>query len=338
MDNSPAPSNKDNLTTAQRLESILMQDPEYADQPEEKESAPQETAEAEEQPVEDSEAQVQAEEEEEPQEAAAEEEDSEALEIDPDEALFEVEESLPDGNKETKKYSLNELRKQRMLQSDYTRKTQELAKQRAEVQNELEKGLNAQRTEYVQALEAQQQAFMELLAPEVKSLDDLSVEDPAEYVKVQHRITKYQDAIKQIEGKKAEAIQQHQEFLKTKIIPEQQELLKSKISDWDESKRVAVIETGKEFGLSEEEIGSIIDHRHVHILHELGRLRALEKSFNDKKTVAQKKVVEKPKKALKSAGRQKQPTKADESRSKLKKTGRWQDAVGAIAAQLHDIQ
>jgi len=338
MDNSTAPSNADNLTAAQQIDALLARtDPDYMEQPAEKPESASEAPQAEEQPEQDSEAEVKADEaEEETQEAEAEE--AEELELDPDEALFEVEETQADGSKEVKKYSLNDLRSQRMLQSDYTRKTQELAKQRAEVQNSLEKGINEQRTQYVQALEAQQQAFMELLAPEVKNLDELANEDPAAYVQAQHRISKYQDAIKQVETRKQEAIQQQQEFIKTKVLPEQMELLKTKIPEWSKEKETAVIETGKSFGLTDEELGSMFDHRHVHILHELNRLQKLEKTLGDKKAIASKKVVEKPKTAIKSAGKQKQPSRSEESMTKLKKTGRWQDAVGVIAEGLHDIQ
>ena len=334
IDDSAAPSNQEMVTPTDRISALLADDPAFAgDEPkQEVKQEVKEEPEAEEQPEEESDVEeVEAKEDGEP------DEEPETLEIDPDEALFDVEETLSDGNKEVKKYSLNELKKQRMLQSDYTRKTQELARQRAEVQVELQKGIDAQRKEYVEALEAQQQAFMELIAPEVRNLDELAETDPAEFVKVQNRLGKYQTAIQQIEQKKAEAIQQQQEYVRTNILPKESELLKTKIPDWNDSMKQAVIETGKKFGITDQELGSLVDHRQVHILHELHRLTQLEQSLKDKKSVAAKKVVEKPK-PVKSGGKQKQKSRGEESRSRLRQTGRWQDAVGVIAASLTDIE
>lgn len=328
MDQSPAKSNIGNDDAVGRIDALLAQeDGEFAEEPV-KESAPKETEE-----VEEPEAVEAATEE--PEEEEQPEEESEVQEIDYD-TLVQVKSKDAEGNEVAEDVSIKDLISQRMLQSDYTRKTQDLAKQRAEVQTELQKGIEQERQQYISALEAQQQAFMELLTPEVQNLDQLAETDPAEFVRVQNRMSKYQTAIQKVESQRQEAIQKHQEYMQTQVLPKQQELLKQAIPDWSDQTKQAVIETGKKFGLTDEELGSIVDHRQIRILHELSRLTNAEKSFNDKKAVASKKVVEKPK-VVKSKKTPQRESKADASLERLKKTGRWQDAVGAIAETLTDL-
>src|SRR6185295_893162 len=62
-----------------------------------------------------------------PQETTQEES---SIELDPDAKLFEVEEMREGGVKEKVKYSLSELKAQRMMQADYQRKTAEVARER----------------------------------------------------------------------------------------------------------------------------------------------------------------------------------------------------------------
>jgi hypothetical protein len=310
---------------ASQIDSLLSVDPDYVDEEPEKES---------EKPVEVK-AEVKAEEESEEEEKPETESESEEVEFDFDQKMFEVEETLLDGNKETKKYSLNELKSQRMLQADYTRKTQEVAKERAEVNEQLQKGINEQRQEYLKALDTNQQLLLQMVVPESQNLDQLAEDDPAEYIKVQNRLNRINETYRKIEEQKAAEAQKYQEYLRTEVIPKELELTKRVVPEWSDDLKPALIETGKRYGFSDEEMGTVMDHRIIHLLHEHARLTKLEASLKDSKDISQKKVVAKPK-VVKSGTREKQDSGGEAFR-KAQKTGRFQDAADVIAQRLDDV-
>ena len=305
---------------AQLVDSILADDPSYAEEPDEESKAPVE-AQAEEEPAEEPTEEEQPTEESEP---AAEE-----LEIDFDEPMFEVEEGK-------ERVSLNQLKKGHMLQSDYTQKTQELAHQRAEVQEQLNKGIESQRQEYLKALDTTQALVMQLAIPEAQNLDQLAEEDPAEYIRVQNKQSKVEGLVRQIEEQKRSEIGKYEEYVRTQVIPQEMELTKQKIPDWSDEVRANLVETGKKYGFTDQELGAVYDHRYVHLLHDHSRLLKMEADLTSKKDISTKKVVAKPK-VVKAGTRGKQ-RQGGESFKNLQKSGRYQDAAGAIAGMLGDLK
>lgn len=301
---------------ASQIDAVLALDPDYADEePEEESKAPVEVQEEDEQN-----------DEEEPKRESK--SDAEELEIDFDEAMFEVEEGK-------ERVSLNDLKKGNMLQADYTRKTQELATQRAEVQEQLNKGIQSQRQEYLDALNNTQQLMLQLMAPEVQNLDQLAEEDPAEYIRVQNKRNKIQEAWRQIEESKSNEVQRNQEYIRTNVLPKELELTKQVIPEWSDEIKPVLIATGKKYGFNDEELGNVIDHRVIHLLHEHSKLLKLQTTVNESKDVSAKKVVAKPK-VVKSGTR---ATSRDDgvSMKKLQKSGRYQDAAAVIAQRLDDL-
>jgi hypothetical protein len=306
---------------ASQIDALLATEPEYAEEKPEKESKAPETKAEEAEEAEE----VKESDEEEPEEES--ESDDEELEIDFDDPMFEVEKG--------RKVSLNQLKQEHMLQSDYTKKTQELAKQRAEVQEELSKGINKQRHEYLTALENTQQLMLTLMAPETQDLDRLAEEDPAEYVRAQNKRNKIQEAWRQIEEAKSSEVQKHQEYIRTNVLPKELELTKQVIPEWSDDIKPGLIKTGKKYGFSDEELGNVIDHRIIHLLHEHSKLLEAQKETVTKKEVSLKKIVDKPK-VLKSGTRTKErPDGA--AFKKLQNTGRFQDAAAVIAQRLGDL-
>lgn len=310
---------------ASQIDALLADDPSYEDdteqETEQKSTKPVETQ------VEETE-EVEAAKETQTEEEPEGESEVEAVEIDFDEPMFEVEEG-------GERVSLNQLKKNSMLQSDYTRKTQELAKQRAEVQEQLSKGINQQRQEYVQALDAQKALVMQMLIPEVQNLDQLAEEDPAEYIRAQNKRNKMEEVIRQIDEQKSSEFQKYQEFLRTDVLPKEMELTKQKIPDWSDDMKSGLIEVGKKYGFSDEELGAVIDHRYIHLLHDLSRLTKAETDMKSKKEISRKKVIAKPK-VVKPGTRSKQDS-SGESFKKLQKSGRFQDAADVFAERLGDL-
>ena len=302
---------------AQIVDSILADDPSYAEEPDEESTEPVE---------------VQAEDAEEPTEEEQPEEESESeaeeVEIDFDDPMFEVEEG--------RKVSLNQLKQEHMLHKNYTEKTQELAKQRAEVQEQLSKGIESQRQEYLKALDTTQALVMQLAIPEVQNLDQLAEEDPAEYIRVQNKQSKIENLVRQIEEQKRSELGKYEEYVRTQVIPYEMELTKQKIPDWSDEIRANLVETGRKYGFTDQELGAVYDHRYVHLLHDHARLLKMEADLTSKKDISTKKVIAKPK-VIKPGSRNKRSGNA-ESFKQLQKSGRYQDAAGAIAGMLGDLK
>jgi hypothetical protein len=306
---------------AARIEAIMAQsDPEFADdQPAEESSQQTQTAQAAE-PEAQAEGDV-----EENDQAPQEQSESESIELDYD-TLIQVRGKDADGNETSEDVSLQQLVEERMLQADYTRKTQELAQQRNKSQEEANQAREAERQQYIDALETQQQLIMQLLVPDSSNLDTLAEEDPAEYLKATHRLNKINSVVQQIEARKQQTIAEQQQYWNDNVLPQQLELVKQKIPDWKDDLKPTLIAAGKRYGFSEEEMGQVWDARQIHLLHDLDRLHKLEDSLSAQKKVAQKKIVQKPK-VVKAGRTQPVQEKGQEAKKRLRKSGRWQDAV-----------
>ena len=306
---------------ASMIDGLLADDPAYAEEPEEESKAPVEVEATEQESEEEDQPETESE--------------AEEVEIDFDAKMFEVEETLPDGNKEVKQYSLNELKAQRMLQADYTRKTQEVARERAQVQEQLQKGINEQRNEYLAALDMNQKMLLQMVVPESQNLDQLAEDDPAEYIRVQNRLNRVNETYRKIEEQKSHEAQKYQEYLRTQVIPQELEMTKQKIPEWSDALKPVIIETGKKYGFTDDEMGAVMDHRIIHLLHEHQRLSKLETSLNQNKEISQKKVIAKPK--VVKPGTRSKANDGGEGFKRLQKSGRFQDAAAVIAQRLGDL-
>ena len=234
-----------------------------------------------------------------PVESAPSADDPPTIEIDPDLQFVDVEEVLPGGGKEVKKYSLNELKAQRMMNADYTRKTQEIAAQRREIQEHADKSIAHERNTYLQTLATLQKAVIQSAAPELQNVNwnSLAAENPAEYVRLSNRAREVQQAVA--------AIQQEQQNLQTRQHAEQQtklsqaiaksrEAIQQAIPDWSDSKYQSVMKRAVEsYGFTPQEIAAEHDHRLIRALHDADQYRQMmaQKPITEKKLVAVPKVV-----------------------------------------------
>ena len=306
-----------------QISDLLADDPDYRDEEPSTESSKEEASEAGEEAAEVEAASSDAEEEPET------ESEAEEIEIDFDSPMFEVEEG--------RKVSLNQLKKEHLLQSDYTKKTQELATEKAKVQEELNKGLNTQREEYLTALDTQQQLLIQMVAPQIQNLDKLAEEDPAEYIRAKNQLDKINELVRGIDGKRRSEQEKYQEYVRTQVLPKELELTKQVIPEWSDDLKPVLVETGKKYGFNDDEMSVISDHRVIKILHELNRLTKLEQSLTASKEVSNKKVIAKPK-VLKSGTRNSQDKEGGDNFKKLRKSGRFQDAASVIAQRLGDME
>lgn len=252
------------------------------------------------------------------------------VEVDPDIPFVDVEEVLPGGEKEVKKYSLNELKAQRMMQADYTRKTQEIAAQRREMQEQANKAIETERNTYMQTLATLQKAVIQSAAPELQNVNwnALAVENPAEYVRLSNRAREVQQAVQAIQQEQQQLTsrqQAEQQARMSQAVAKSREALQQAIPDWSDTKYQSVMKRAVEsYGYTPQEIGAIYDHRLIQALHDADQYRQMmaQKPITEKKLVAVPKVV-KPGTQQRVVDRRQENLK--QSRERLRQTGSVDD-------------
>lgn len=253
--------------------------------------------------------------------------EAETIEIDPDAKLFEVELTVEGGEKKSEKLSLNDLKSQRMMQSDYQRKTAELARQREEVQVQIRQGIEQTQKQYMEALQAQEALIWNAVAPELQKVDwdKLASEDPAQFVQMSNRATKMQQTIQAIQAERQKLVSQEQDYRKNVLAPKANEELRRDIPNWDLNLYQGLLKSAvSDYGFKPEEVNEVVDPRMMKVLHDAYQFRKLK----SEKTIADKKVVEKPK-TLKPGSRE-APQANQDALKRLRQSGRVDDAAEAI--------
>ena len=275
---------------------------------------------------------------------ATEETPAQEVQIDPDVPLFEVEEVKEGGAKEKVKRSLNELIKERMLHADYTRKTQELAKQRQSLPEEAKKLVEPQIQTAERTIQLANQLIQELVAPELVGLTpqkmaELSQNDPAQFAALlgkQQLVASHVQRIATQQRQLEQMRSQERMSELAKSANESREVLQREIPNWSAETYETILNTGAEYGLTPAEVGRVqsvdqlkplyaTDHRLIKLLHDAHKYRELQKAKPEieKRVTAVPKVVKPGTTETKDA-----KTEAKEKAfAKLKKSGRTEDAL-----------
>ena len=189
---------------------------------------------------------------------------------------------------------------------DYTQKTQQVAEQRKELEA------------YAESIKAQEQAFQEQM-----QLNNVLIEDVAKITALDQQLNQYANVnwqqlsdsdfveaqklfftynqlqqerstlVSQFEAKKQQAIQKQTQLMAEKIA-KGKEVLAKEIPNWSPETNQALLSTGKEYGFSDAELNSIVDPRHVKVLHDAMQWRKLQQNSVVKKKVSSAKPVVKP--------------------------------------------
>ena len=277
--------------------------------------------------------------EEEAEEESEEESEEEESDEDEQEEVEEVYSVKVDG--EEMEVNLDELIKGYSRQSDYTRKTQELASERnkmVELQqqwaNEISQA-QAERQQYIDAL-GQFAEFSVNGLDKFKDIDweNLRQTDPISFITKREEMREAQEQAQKINAEREKAQQaQNQELAKMRqmAIQEEYKRLVEYVPEWaDTEKRTKLAGDLSSYaidqGFTQEELRDLIDHRSLIVLMKAQKYDALQKS--DIKT---KKVKNKPKVVRSGKGSNK---KQDTARSKriasmkrLKQSGKPEDAA-----------
>jgi len=324
----PIPALGGSVTEAQEALLSLLEPEEET--PETEEAQP--TEEEESQPVEEDESFE--EESEEEEESVEEEEESEETEGEEEEELYAV-----TVNGEEVAVSLDELLSGYSRQSDYTRKTQEIAGDRKEMEV-----LQHQYNSEVQKIQQERQQYMDALTNIIANQggelekfanvdwNTLRENDPIEYVTTREQYREAQEKVQGLQHEHARVAQvqqaQNNQAQQQMLKVEKGKLVEA-IPEWgdpDKQKDLSanIQSYAKDQGFTAEELNSLVDHRSVLVLLKAQKYDQLHKS-----NVKSKKLKNKPK--VIRAGSGTSTTKSDKSKrtaqmKRLKQSGKIKDA------------
>lgn len=190
---------------------------------------------------------------------------------------------------------------------DYTQKTQQVAEQKKELEA------------YAEQIKAQEQAFQQQV-----QLNNVLIEDVAKITALDQQLNQYANVnwqqlsdsdfveaqklfftynqlqqersnlVSQFEAKKQEVVQKQTQLMAEKIA-KGKEVLAKEIPNWSPETNQALLSTGRDYGFSDAELNSIVDPRHVKVLHDAMQWRKLQqKDSIVKKKVSSAKPVVKP--------------------------------------------
>ena len=328
----PIPALGGSVTEAQEALLSLLDSEEET--PEKEEAQPTEVEES--QPEEEDESLEDGTEEEE--ESEEDEEESEETDEEDEEELYLVK---VDG--EEHGVTLDELLNGYSRQSDYTRKTQELSSEKKEMEE-----LHKTYTSEIQQIQAERQQYMENLQQIIEgsasemaqftNVDwkELKESDPIEYVTKREELREAQEKVQNLKNHR-EAARQKQaadtEAMRKSLMKEEHGKLVSALPEWGDTKKQAKLASDiKSYGLSQgftdEELGSLIDHRSVLVL-----IKALKYDTMQSSDVKAKKLKNKPTVIRSGKGRsssQAEKGKRTAQMKRLRGTGQIDDASALL--------
>ena len=221
-------------------------------------------------------------------------------------------------------------------QADYTRKSQVLAEQRKKMDEELA-ATQQERQQYQSQLEQfNLQADSKL--EEFKSVDwtKLKEEDPMEYALKRDQYRELQENKRLVAEEQQNLAQKQQAEMQTKWNEElarQQKVMAQRLPEWNDPEKGPKLKQNiKSFalkkGFTEQEVDSLIDARSVDVLHKAMMYETLlEAKISQKKAKVVPKV-QKP--GTPSTKSEVNSEKVKQTRARLKRSGRVDDAALAI--------
>jgi hypothetical protein len=228
--------------------------------------------------------------------------------------------------------TLDELQKGYSRTQDYTRKTQQIAEVRKQVEQETQ-AIRAEREQYAQLLGALQ-AQLQTSEPQV-DLERLYHEDPIEWVRQKEVLRERQEkayAIQAEQQRLSQLSQQEQQRAMEAHLESEKDALLAALPEWRDPKKAKaekalVLESAKSVGFSDDDLKSVYDHRLVLLL----RKAAMYDQMVSKRQGIKPVVNNGPRTAKPgAAGRVSTTTESTRAKQRLAKTGRVDDAASAI--------
>ena len=229
--------------------------------------------------------------------------------------------------------TLDELQKGYSRTQDYTRKTQQIAEIRRQVESEAE-AIRAERSQYAQLLGALESQVQQAAQPNI-DWDRLYQEDPIEWVRQKEVMRENQaksQAIQFEQQRLAEISQQEQAQQMQSFLAQQRDELLKVLPDWKDPNKAKkekelLIDFGQKAGFSADELKNIFDHRVVNVLRKAAQYeQMMSKRQNIKPVTNNGPRPAKPG----AAGRVSTTSEATRAKQRLAKSGRVNDAASAI--------
>lgn len=235
-----------------------------------------------------------------------------------------------EAGEEERDLSLEELAAGYMQSADYTRKTQALAEQAKQREQEVFQAVQQTTQQAQQQLQALQNLVLSAAAPELQNVNwqQLAMEDPARYVQLQARQQQLSQVLGNLQAENQRLQQQQEAVLnqqREQAIKHSLEYLSKEIPGFNlEKERTQLFETGRKYGFQDGELSQVIDGRMLHVLRDAMQWRALQTS----KPQALKKVADAPKVIRPAAP---QPKKTNQAAlDRLRTTGRPSELVNFL--------
>ena len=221
-------------------------------------------------------------------------------------------------------------------QSDYTKKTTDLANQRKQFDQQQQELLQ-ERTALQQGLQQLNQKLSSEIStePTKEYWDNLYNTDPLEFIRQKDEYRDKQSELQKVQLAQNELNQrqaaEHQQQMQKHLAQEQQKLVKA-IPEWKDEKvaemdKRNIVTYAKRYGFSDQELNNATDHRAILML----RKAMMFDDLQAKKPLVKKKVKKAPKmtKSGKKLTTQKSLNagKVDKAYNKLKSTGSMDSAV-----------
>lgn len=233
-------------------------------------------------------------------------------------------------NGEDVNVTLEELQQGYSRTSDYSRKTQQLAEQRKQFEQQ-QAQIQAERTQLAENLKAVDQ-FLSNPVPQPDH--NLINSDPSEYLRQKDAYEKHQETVKAVKDEQVRLQQQQQQDLMNayqKNLEESKVQLLERIPTWKNAdtatkEKSAVVTYAKRLGFTDNELSTASDPRAIEVL----RKAWLYDKLVSKNQVAKKKVNKAPKMMKGNVPTSKVQAKQRESKAyldRLKKSGKMNDAV-----------
>ncbi len=234
----------------------------------------------------------------------------------------------------------DELVKGYSRQADYTKKTQELSEQRRNIE-QLESQYNSQLGQMQQERQQYMDALNQLIQQSMGGLEQFSnvdwnrlkEEDPIEFITKRDEYREAQERVRS--GQHQYTLEQQKQAgemqaLQQQVLQQEHAQMVEKIPEWGDPTQQKVLATGlREYatgqGYTEEEIGSLVDHRSLIVLMKAQKYDELQRA--DVKT---KKVKNKPRVVRSGKGSGKKEankSKRIASMKRLQQTGHIDDAA-----------
>ena len=239
--------------------------------------------------------------------------------------------------------TVDELRRGNLRHRDYTRKTQELAEARKEMEAQYSE-IERERAQYAQMLPALEERLMQPVEQE-PDWDTLYDTDPAMAAKAERQWNKQQaerqaqlEAVQSERQRMAQLEQQRRDQLEARYFEEQRQILPEIIPEWRDGNVAA--QEAKDIraflmkeGFAEQDVNGLKNATLV----KLARKAMLYDKGQTRATEAKKKPKTQKAKTLKAGSRNSQPKPRSEQQQALQRarqTGRVQDAAAAIKSLL----